>query len=155
MIPEESALEWAVTKTLVICFLYRTILPSYIGIMISHHKDPCEPMGIMECYTGFWRCSTWQLVSCSLRFQLKPPRVTREVASSFLGHVALGGTKDSAESGWRLAPPRKKRSSFFWQLMWSMEGQVCRTVRAGCILNQASASQLVLLTGRCSLLGFF
>ena len=108
MIPEESALEWAVTKTLVICFLYRMILPSYIGIMISHHKDPCEPMGIVECYTGFWRCSTWQLVSCSLRFQLKPPRVTREVASSFLGHVALGGTKDSAESVDALRRPEKR-----------------------------------------------
>ena len=33
------------------------ILPSYIGIMISHYKDLYESISIMECHRGFGRCS--------------------------------------------------------------------------------------------------
>ena len=33
------------------------ILPSYIGIIISHYKDPYQPTSIMECQQGFERCS--------------------------------------------------------------------------------------------------
>ena len=28
------------------------VLPSYIGIMISHSKDPYEPSSVMECPKG-------------------------------------------------------------------------------------------------------
>ena len=33
------------------------ILPSYIGIIIRHYKDPYQPTSIMECQQGFERCS--------------------------------------------------------------------------------------------------
>ena len=33
------------------------ILPSYVGIIISHYKDPYEPISRMECHKGFERCS--------------------------------------------------------------------------------------------------
>ena len=32
-------------------------LPSYIGTIISHYKDPYQPTSIMECQQGFERCS--------------------------------------------------------------------------------------------------
>ena len=32
-------------------------LPSYIGIIISHYKDPYQPTSRMECQQGFERCS--------------------------------------------------------------------------------------------------
>ena len=34
------------------------ILPTYMGIVISHHKDPYEPISIVECHKGFERCSS-------------------------------------------------------------------------------------------------
>ena len=33
------------------------ILPSYIGIIISHYKDPPYSSIIVECHRGFGRCS--------------------------------------------------------------------------------------------------
>ena len=33
-------------------------LPSYIGVIISHYKDPYQLTSIMECQQGFERCST-------------------------------------------------------------------------------------------------
>ena len=48
---------WAVTKTLAVCSIEGVILPSYIGIIISHYKDPYQPTSIMECQQGFERCS--------------------------------------------------------------------------------------------------
>ena len=32
-------------------------LPSYIGIILSHYKDPYQPTSIMECQQGFECCS--------------------------------------------------------------------------------------------------
>ncbi len=43
--------------TLVICCMQGSILPSYIGIIRIIYKDPYEPISIMECHTGFERCS--------------------------------------------------------------------------------------------------
>ena len=48
---------WAVTKTLVNCCIGGIILPSYMGIVISHYKDPYWTTSIMECQQGFERCS--------------------------------------------------------------------------------------------------
>ena len=50
--------KWAVTKTLVNCCIEGTILPSYMGIVISHSKDPFQTTSIMECQQGFERCSS-------------------------------------------------------------------------------------------------
>ena len=32
-------------------------LPSFIGIIIIHYKDPYKPISIMECHKGFECCS--------------------------------------------------------------------------------------------------
>lgn len=32
--------KWAVSKTLVICCIWKILIPSYMGIMIRHYKDP-------------------------------------------------------------------------------------------------------------------
>ena len=37
------------TKTVVICCIYGIILPSYMGVIISHYKDPYKPISTMEC----------------------------------------------------------------------------------------------------------
>ena len=39
------------------CLISGIILPSYIGIILSHYKDPYYPTSIMECQQGFERCS--------------------------------------------------------------------------------------------------
>ena len=33
------------------------ILPSYVGIIINHYKDPYEPISIVESKAGFFRDS--------------------------------------------------------------------------------------------------
>ena len=33
------------------------MLPSPIGIIINHYKDPYKPISIMECQQGSERCS--------------------------------------------------------------------------------------------------
>ena len=43
-------------KTLVGWVIYGIILPSYIGIIMNHYKDPYEPTSIMECHKGFDHC---------------------------------------------------------------------------------------------------
>ncbi len=45
------------------------ILPSYIGIIIGHYKDPYQPTSIMECQQGFERCSNVSVASENLYFQ--------------------------------------------------------------------------------------
>ena len=44
-------------QNLAVCSIEGVILPSYIGIIISHYKDPYQPTSIMECQQGFERCS--------------------------------------------------------------------------------------------------
>ena len=49
---------WAVfSSPRLVVFFLGIILPSYIGIIISHYKDPYQPTSIMECQQGFERCS--------------------------------------------------------------------------------------------------
>ena len=33
-------------------------MSSSIGIVISHYKDPYQPISTMECHEGFKRCSS-------------------------------------------------------------------------------------------------
>ena len=54
---ERSQGTCAVTKTLVICCILGIILANYIGIIISHYKDPYQQTSIIECHKGFERCS--------------------------------------------------------------------------------------------------
>ena len=47
-------------KTLVRCLIEgpdKIILPKYMGIIISQYKDPYKPNSIVECPSGFERCS--------------------------------------------------------------------------------------------------
>ena len=49
---------WAVFKTLVGYLIEGIILPNYMGIIIrQQYKDPYKPISIMECHSGFERCS--------------------------------------------------------------------------------------------------
>ena len=50
-------LTWAMKKTLVGWVIREIILPSYIGIIINHYKDPYYPTSVMESSKGFFRCS--------------------------------------------------------------------------------------------------
>ena len=50
------------TKALVICCIYGIILPSYVGIRISHYKDPYQQTSTMECH---W----WVLITVHLKKQ--------------------------------------------------------------------------------------
>ena len=38
-------------------WLFRIILPNYMGVIRSQYKDPYKPISIMECHMGFERCS--------------------------------------------------------------------------------------------------
>lgn len=50
---EHVAFSWAVRKTLVGCFIYESVLPSYMGVYNKplFHKDSYQPTSIsMECH---------------------------------------------------------------------------------------------------------
>ena len=48
------AANWAMKKTLVCWVIKGIILPSYIGNIISHYKDPYKPTSIMESNKAFF-----------------------------------------------------------------------------------------------------
>ncbi len=55
----------AVTKNLVISWIWKITLPSFIAIIRIHYKDPYEPISIIEWHKGFERCSIGMFISIS------------------------------------------------------------------------------------------
>ena len=63
------------------------MLPSYIEILISHDKDPYQPISIMECQHGFERCSNVEakIANFSPSKLVKSPGHARRICCRTLG----------------------------------------------------------------------
>ncbi len=54
-------------------------LPSYIGIILSHYKDPYQPTSIVECQQGFERGSFGYISGISLYIEKLPENEKRSI----------------------------------------------------------------------------
>ena len=102
--------KWAVTKTLVISiYIGVDILPSYMGIIISHYKDPYEPtriqwnvnrvLNVATCHSCFstlqaWFCCPWKLLKTLRILEMELPSGQRQMRLlvKFRGSIIDGWT---------------------------------------------------------------
>lgn len=99
---QHEAQMWKLSRdqlTLVICFFcWGIILPSCIGIMIRHYKDPYEPINMLKCHKGFWTL----LLS---RFTLCKTSLLLELTSEVRYQLATIGWNPRHKKVSRLIPP--------------------------------------------------
>ncbi len=124
-----------VTKTLVICciyiciYIYGIILPSYMGVIICHYKDPYEPISIMECHKGFLNVAQppfrvrWQFQVGSGFVEIAQVLDMRYTSINLLGYKHINSWWSTFWSTRKWHSPRttinttdKKSLNFSWKL---------------------------------------